>query len=156
MVNIFYCFLFSISFIFARILLLPSANLEFSLFSLFDLLKVGIFCPHVGFYVINLALKTIFSFVKFYWSTVDIQCCNFCCTTKWFNYTYTHIHCFFKCFSLPISSVFSFWNSTHVQCHLILSFFYLSDGITFIDLYLSTLFFCVLSKIYSWTHCYFI
>ena len=29
----------------------------------------------------------IFSFKKFYWSIVDLQCCdNFCCKTKWFSY----------------------------------------------------------------------
>ena len=34
-------------------------------------------------------------FKKFYWSIVDLQCCdNFWITTKWFSYTYTHIHFF--------------------------------------------------------------
>ena len=29
---------------------------------------------------------------KFYWSIVNLQCCdNFSCTTEWFSYTYTHI-----------------------------------------------------------------
>ena len=32
-------------------------------------------------------------FLKFYWRTADLQCCdNCCCTTKWFSYTRTHIH----------------------------------------------------------------
>ena len=32
---------------------------------------------------------------KFCGSMVDLQCCdNFCCTTKWFSYTYTHIRSF--------------------------------------------------------------
>jgi len=32
-----------------------------------------------------------FSFSKFYWRVVDIQCrVNFCCTAKWFKYTYVH------------------------------------------------------------------
>ena len=31
---------------------------------------------------------------------VDFQCCvNFCCTAKWFHYTYTHIYSFFRFFS---------------------------------------------------------
>ena len=34
-----------------------------------------------------------FHFLKFYWSVIDLQCCdNFCHTTKWFSYTYAHIH----------------------------------------------------------------
>ena len=42
-----------------------------------------------------------FHFLKFYWSRVDLQCCdNFCYTTKWFSYTYTHIHSFSGSFPL--------------------------------------------------------
>ena len=34
-----------------------------------------------------------FHLLKFYWSTVDLQCCgNFCYATKWFSYAYIHIH----------------------------------------------------------------
>ena len=32
-----------------------------------------------------------FPFLKFYWSIVDLRCYHFCCTTKWFRYTCTHI-----------------------------------------------------------------
>ena len=33
--------------------------------------------------------ETIFNF--FYWSIVDLQCVNFCCTAKWFSYTCIYI-----------------------------------------------------------------
>lgn len=34
-----------------------------------------------------------FFFFHFYWGMVDLQGChNFCCTTKWFNDTWTHTH----------------------------------------------------------------
>ena len=30
--------------------------------------------------------------ILFYWSIVDVQCCvHFCCTAKWFSYTYIYI-----------------------------------------------------------------
>ena len=42
--------------------------------------------------VINIAYL-FFSFLKFCWNRVGLQCCgNVCCTTKWFSYTDTHIH----------------------------------------------------------------
>ena len=28
----------------------------------------------------------------FCWNIADLQCVNFCCTTKWFSYTHTHTH----------------------------------------------------------------
>ena len=35
-------------------------------------------------------LTSNFFFFKFYWSVVDLQCCdNFCCPTRWFSYTCT-------------------------------------------------------------------
>ena len=46
----------------------------------------------VGAYFFS-SFLLFFFFFQFHWSIVDIQCCdNFCCTTKRFSYTYTHIH----------------------------------------------------------------
>ena len=40
-----------------------------------------------------ITLCDFFHFLKFYWSIVDLQCCdNFHCTTKWSSHTCTHIH----------------------------------------------------------------
>ena len=40
-------------------------------------------------------IRALFFFLKFYWSIFDLQYCdNFCYTTNWFSYTYTHIHSF--------------------------------------------------------------
>ena len=33
----------------------------------------------------------IFNFLISNWSIVDLQCVNFCCTAKWFSYTYIYI-----------------------------------------------------------------
>ena len=42
------------------------------------------------------------SSVFFYLSTVDLQCCiNFCCTAKWFHFTYVYIF-FFIFFSILV------------------------------------------------------
>ena len=49
-----------------------------------------------------------FNFLKFYWSIVDLQCCdNFCCTPKWFSYTRTHIHSFLD--SFPTQTITEYW-----------------------------------------------
>lgn len=46
-----------------------------------------------------------FFFFHFYWGMVDLQGChNFCCTTKWFNDTWTHTHVLSPlCPSVPLS-----------------------------------------------------
>ena len=44
-----------------------------------------------------LSHQTLVSFIfKFYWSTVDLQCCvNVCCTAKWFSDTWILFHILF-------------------------------------------------------------
>ena len=33
----------------------------------------------------------------FCWNIADLQCVNFCCTTKWFSYTHTHTRTYILC-----------------------------------------------------------
>ena len=41
------------------------------------------------------SLPLSFHFSKFYWSIIDLQCCdNFCCKTKGCSYARTHMHSF--------------------------------------------------------------
>ena len=54
------------------------------------------------------SFSLFFYFSKFYWPTDDLHCCdNFCCTTKWFSYTYTHIHSLSD--SFPIKIITEYW-----------------------------------------------
>ena len=47
-----------------------------------------------SFIVSCLKFRSLIHFLKFYWSIVDSKGYNsFCCTTKWFSYSHTHIHC---------------------------------------------------------------
>ena len=51
-----------------------------------------------------------FSFKKFYWSTVDLQCCvNFCCIAKWLSYTYIHIYIYSFSYSFPFWFFTGYW-----------------------------------------------
>ena len=58
----------------------------------------------------------LFSFFKFYWRIVDLQYCYFCCTTKWFSYTNTHIHSFSDFFSYRQSQDIGWSSLCYKQC----------------------------------------
>ena len=56
----------------------------------------------------TISIVVFFHFLKFYWQIVDVQYCDdFCCTTKWFNYTYTHT-CSFQILS-PSRPTSDYW-----------------------------------------------
>ena len=49
-----------------------------------------------------------FRFLRFYWSTVNLQCCdNFHCTAEWFGYTCMHIHSLSD--SFPTYIITKYW-----------------------------------------------
>ena len=48
----------------------------------------------------------IYFFNLLYWSIVDLPCCiNFCCTAKWFSFTYIHSFSY----SFPLWSITGYW-----------------------------------------------
>lgn len=56
----------------------------------------------------NLYVFSFFHFLKFYWRTVDLQGCgHFCCTTKRFNYTCSHIRS--RSESSPTQIITEYW-----------------------------------------------
>ena len=42
-------------------------------------------------------LITFIYLLLFYWSIVDLRFVNFCCTAKWFSYTYIYLFFFWPC-----------------------------------------------------------
>lgn len=70
-------------------------------------------------YFTDCSSRTFFFFFHFfkkcYWGIVDLQCWDtFCCTTKWFHYTYTHIHSYLDFF--PIYLEYGKSQNTWVPC----------------------------------------
>ena len=50
----------------------------------------------------------LFFLIFFYWSIVDLQyCVNFCCTAKWFSYTY--IYSFLYYWYFPLWFIIGYW-----------------------------------------------
>ena len=64
-------------------------------------------CLYYNIYISKSITVGMFLKILFYWSIVDLQCVNFCCTAKWFSNTYIHIllHIFFHCLSQDIFPV---------------------------------------------------
>ena len=50
----------------------------------------------------------------FYSNIADLQCVNFCCTAKWFSYTYVCIHSF--SYSFPLWFIIGYWLEFPVLC----------------------------------------
>mgnify|MGYP007134215771 CR=1 FL=1 len=59
-----------------------------------------------------------FFLLKFYWSIIDLQCVNYCCTAKWFSYTDTWIYSFSS--SLPFQFITKYWAEFPVLYELII------------------------------------
>ena len=62
------------------------------------LLRKNGYIPCVVQYIF--AAYLVFSYLKVLLKYIDLLCDNFCCTTKWFSYTFTHIHSFSDSFPI--------------------------------------------------------
>ena len=61
-------------------------------------------------------IMTYFCFFSnlFYSNIADLQCVNFCCSAKWFSYTYVCIHSF--SYSFPLWFIIGYWLEFPVLC----------------------------------------